>query len=105
MNDFMRPALYNAIHQILPLKKDGRSFKGVFEFVGPVCESTDKFLTQKNFSKIKKGDYLALTHVGAYGMSLSSNYNLRPRIAEIMVYGSKYKTIRKRQSLESLVNN
>ena len=105
MNDFMRPALYGSKHQILPLKKSKNIFRGNFQFVGPICESSDKFLSQKNFPNIKIGDYLALTDVGAYGMSLSSNYNTRPIIAEIMVKGSKYKTIRKRQSFENLVNN
>jgi len=63
------------------------------------------FPSQKSFSQIKEGDYVGLTHVGAYGMSLSSNYNTRPTIAEIMVNGSKHRVIRKRQSLENLVNN
>ena len=105
MNDFMRPALYGAEHEIIPLKKSKGITKNAFEFVGPICESSDKFLSKKNFSKIKIGDYVALTNVGAYGMSLSSNYNSRPTIAEIMVKGSKYKIIRKRQSLENLVKN
>ena len=73
--------------------------------MGPVCESSDKFFKQKNFTQIKEGDYVGLANVGAYGMSLSSNYNTRPTIAEIMVNKSKHKVIRKRQSLESLVNN
>ena len=51
---------------------------GNIEFVGPICESSDKFLTQKNFSKVKEGDFVAITDVGAYGMSLASNYNTRP---------------------------
>ena len=105
MNDFMRPALYGAEHQIIPLKRSKSIFRGNFQFVGPVCESSDKFLSQKNFSKIKTGDYIALANVGAYGMSLSSNYNTRPTVAEIMVKGSKHKIIRKRQSLEYLVKN
>ena len=75
------------------------------QFVGPICESTDKFSYQRKFSQIKEGDYLALANVGAYGMSLSSNYNTRPTLAEIMVKGSKHKVIRKRQSLENLVKN
>ena len=73
--------------------------------MGPICESSDKFLSKKNFAQIKEGDYVVFKNTGAYGMSMSSNYNLRPTIAEIMVNGSKYKIIRKRQSLESLVNN
>ena len=105
MNNLMRPALYDAKHQIIPLKKINKLFKGNLEFVGPVCESSDKFSKQKNFSQIKEGDYVGLANVGAYGMSLSSNYNTRPTIAEIMVNGSKHRVIRKRQSLENLVNN
>ena len=105
MNNLMRPALYNAYHQIVPLKKTNKQLRGNLEFVGPICESSDKFSTQKKFSYIKEGDYVGLTHVGAYGMSLSSNYNTRPTIAEILVSGSKHKLIKKRQSLENLVNN
>ena len=105
MNNLMRPALYDAKHQIIPLKKANKLFKGNFEFVGPVCESADKFSSQKNFSEIKEGDYVGLANAGAYGMSLSSNYNARPTVAEILVMGSKHKLIRKRQSLENLVNN
>jgi len=105
MNNLMRPALYDTQHQIIPLKKTNKLFRGNLEFVGPVCESSDKFSNQKSFSQIKEGDYVGLTHVGAYGMSLSSNYNTRPTIAEIMVTGSKHKLIKKRQSLENLVNN
>ena len=105
MNDLMRPALYNAKHQIIPLKKTNKRFTGNIKFVGPICESSDKFLNQKGFVKIKEGDYVSLTHVGAYGMSLSSNYNLRPTVAEVMVTGSNHKLIRKRQSLENLVKN
>ena len=73
--------------------------------MGPVCESSDKFLNKKNFSKLTVGDYVAIANVGAYGMSLSSNYNSRPTIAEIMVKGSKHKVIRQRQSLGNLINN
>ena len=105
MNDLMRPALYNAKHQIIPLKKTNKRFTGNIKFVGPICESSDKFLNQKGFVKIKEGDYVSLTHVGAYGMSLSSNYNTRPTVAEVMVTGSNHKLIRKRQSLENLVKN
>ena len=105
MNDLMRPALYDAKHQIIPLKKTNKKITGNIEFVGPVCESADKFLSKKSFAQIKEGDYVGLTHVGAYGTTLSSNYNARPMAAEIMVVGSKHKLIRKRQSLENLVKN
>ena len=105
MNDLMRPALYDAHHKIIPLVKNNSRIKGNIEFVGPICESSDKFLNQKGFSKISEGSYVAIADVGAYGMSLASNYNTRPIIAEIMVNGSKHKLIKKRQSLENLINN
>tara|TARA_Y100000590_G_scaffold376813_1_gene442656 strand:- start:606 stop:1835 length:1230 start_codon:yes stop_codon:yes gene_type:complete len=105
MNNLMRPALYNAHHNIIPLRKKGRFVKGDIKFVGPICESSDEFLNQKTFSHISEGDYVGLANVGAYGMTLSSNYNTRPTVAEIMVSGSKHKIIRKRQSLEDLVKN
>ncbi len=105
MNDLMRPALYNAQHKIISLRVNSKRILENVEFVGPVCESSDKFLTQKKIYKVKEGDCLAITNVGAYGMSLASNYNTRPIIAEIMVSGSKHKLIKKRQSLENLINN
>jgi len=104
MNDLMRPALYDAYHKIIPLIKKKRIITNI-EFVGPICESSDKFLRQKSFTEIKEGDYVAISDVGAYGMSLTSNYNTRPIIAEIMVNNSKHKLIKKRQSLENLINN
>ena len=105
MNDLMRPALYDAYHKIIPLKKSNKQTIANVEFVGPVCESSDRFLNQKSFSKIKEGDFVAITNVGAYGMSLSSNYNIRPIIAEIMVDGSRHKLIKKRQSLKNLISS
>ena len=105
MNNLMRPALYDSMHEIIPVKKSNNLMRGSLEFVGPICESSDKFLSRKKFSQIKEGDYVVFKNTGAYGMSMSSNYNLRPSIAEIMIDGSKYKIIRKRQSLENLVNS
>ena len=105
MNNLMRPALYDSMHEIIPVKKSNNLIKGSLEFVGPICESSDKFLSKKKFSRIKEGDYVVFKNTGAYGMSMSSNYNLRPSIGEIMISGSKYKIIRKRQSLENLINN
>jgi len=105
MNNLMRPALYDAEHEIVPLKKREKKMRGNLEFVGPICETSDKFLKLKSFPKIEEGEYVSFSHVGAYGMSLSSNYNTRPKIAEIIVAGSKHKLIRKRQSLKDLVNN
>jgi len=105
MNNLMRPALYNAHHHIIPLIRKGRFAKGNIRFVGPICESSDEFSNQKTFSQVKEGGYVGLANVGAYGMTLSSNYNTRPTIAEIMVSDSKHKIIRKRQSLKDLIKN
>ena len=105
MNDLIRPALYNAYHEIIPLKKYSKKIKGYVEFVGPICESSDKFLSQKNIPEIHEGDFVAIANVGAYGMSLVSNYNTRPIISEVLVDKSKHKLIKKRQSLQNLINN
>ena len=105
MNDFMRPALYDAKHQILPVSKVKAKIKGLIEFVGPICESTCKFGIYKNYQKIKENEFIAITSVGAYGSSLSSNYNTRPLIAEILVNKNKLKYIRKKQNLLKLINS
>ena len=103
MNDLMRPALYNAKHLIVPvIKKRDKSSK-LYEFVGPICESTDKFSTEKQFQKLNEKDLIVICDVGAYGMSLSSNYNLRPKPTEILIKKSKIKIISKRQSLKDLI--
>ena len=95
MNDLIRPALYNAKHRIIPLKKNNKRSKKIYEFVGPICESTDKFSTLKKFQKLNEKDLVVICDVGAYGMSLSSNYNLRPKPIEILIKGSKIKIIKK----------
>jgi diaminopimelate decarboxylase len=105
MNDFMRPALYDAKHTIIPVLKVKSKIKGLIEFVGPICESTCKFGIYKNYQKIKENEYVAITNVGAYGSSLSSNYNTRPLIAEILVNKNKLKYIRKKQNLLKLINS
>ena len=103
MNDLMRPALYDAKHQIIPVKKNNKISKKIYEFVGPICESTDKFLTSKKFQKLKEKELLIICDVGAYGMSLSSNYNIRPKPIEILIKGSKINIIKKRQKLIDLI--
>ena len=105
MNDFMRPALYDAKHKIVPVSKIKTKIKGLIEFVGPICESTCKFGIYKNYQKIKENDFIAITNVGAYGSSLSSNYNTRPLIAEILVNKNKLRYIRKKQNLLKLINS
>ena len=103
MNDLIRPALYNARHRIIPEKKNKSLSKKKYEFVGPICETTDKFATYKNFQNLKQGDIIGICDVGAYGFSLSSNYNVRAKPAEILVDSKKTFLIRKREKLERLV--
>ena len=103
MNDLMRPALYGANHKTLPVKKTSQTSKKIYEFVGPICESTDKFTTLKKFQKLKEKDLVIMCDVGAYGMSLSSNYNVRPKPAEVLIKGSKVHIIKKRQKLYDLI--
>ena len=103
MNDLMRPALYGTNHKILPSIKTNINSKKTYEFVGPICESTDKFTTLKNFQKLKEKDLIVICDVGAYGMSLSSNYNLRPKAIELLIKTSKIKVIKKRQKHKDLM--
>ena len=97
MNDLMRPALYGAIHRIVPSLKKNKISNENHEFVGPICESTDSFLNLKKFQELRENEIVVLCDVGAYGMSLSSNYNLRPKPIELLIKGSKIKVIKKRQ--------
>ncbi len=103
MNDLIRPALYNAKHKIIPLKKNKINSKKSYEFVGPICESTDKFATIKKFQKLNEKEFIAICDVGAYGTSLSSNYNVRPKPLEILIKDSKIQIIKKRQKLSELM--
>ncbi len=103
MNDLMRPALYGANHRTLPAIKTNKTSKKIYDFVGPICESTDKFTSLKKFQKLNEKDLVVMCDVGAYGMSLSSNYNVRPKPAEILIKGSKINVIKKRQKLEDLI--
>ena len=103
MNDLMRPALYGAVHKILPVNKSKNISRNIYEFVGPICESTDKFVTLKKFQKLKEKDFIAICDVGAYGMSLSSNYNLRPKAVELLIKGRKIKIIKNRQKHTDLI--
>ena len=103
MNDLMRPALYGANHKTLPSIKSNKISKKTYEFVGPICESTDKFTSLKNFQKLKENDIIVMCDVGAYGMSLSSNYNVRPKPTELLIKDSKTTIIRKRQKHKDLM--
>ena len=103
MNDLMRPALYGANHKTIPVLKTNQISKKTYEFVGPICESTDKFITLKKFQKLKEKDLIIMCDVGAYGMSLSSNYNVRPKPIELLIKGSRINVIKKRQKLKDLI--
>ncbi len=103
MNDLMRPALYGAFHRTLPVIRSNKISNKTYEFVGPICESTDKFITLKKFQKLEEKDLIAICDVGAYGMSLSSNYNLRPKAIELLIKGSKINVIRKRQKHTEII--
>ena len=103
MNDLMRPALYGAKHKIIPVKKINKISKKSYEFVGPICESTDTFGVKKTYQKLNEKDYLVICDVGAYGVSLSSNYNVRPKPLEILIKGSKIQIISKRQKISELM--
>jgi len=105
MNDFMRTALYDAIHDIIPVIKTSQKNKEPIEFVGPICETSCKFSSYNKYQNIKEGDLVAITDVGAYGSSLSSNYNTKPLIAEILASKNSFKIIRKKQDLLKLINS
>ena len=103
MNDLIRPALYGAKHKIIPSKLKRGKVSKKHEFVGPICETTDKFLTVSKFQKINQRDIIIICDVGAYGIVLSSNYNLRPKPAEVLVNKNSIKIITKRQKLNNII--
>jgi len=103
MNDLIRPALYKAFHRIVPSFKRGRKILKRHDFVGPVCETTDKFLTIKSYQKLNEGDSVVICDVGAYGKVLSSNYNLRTSANEILIKNSKVLRIKKKETLQKII--
>ena len=103
MNDLMRPALYGSRHEIVASIKNKKMIRKKHEFVGPICETTDKFLSVPKFQTLREKDILAICDVGAYGMVLSSNYNLRTKPSEILINQSSSKIITKRQKLNNII--
>jgi diaminopimelate decarboxylase len=101
MNDLIRPALYGSHHQLWPART--RNEKEIVDVVGPVCESADFIAKDREIAVLQPGELLAVMSAGAYSFSLSSNYNSRPRAAEVLVSGETYQVIRKRESFEDLV--
>ncbi|OKY76995.1 MAG: diaminopimelate decarboxylase [Desulfobulbaceae bacterium DB1] len=102
MNDLARPSLYDAYHAIQPVVRRGEA-KEVVDVVGPICETGDFLARGKAIAVAESGDLLAVMSAGAYGFSMSSNYNSRPRVAEVLVKGDTFHVIRKRESYESLI--
>ena len=104
MNDLMRPALYQAHHDVLPLKEPAEDAEEIsYDIVGPICESTDKFAAERNLPAVEAGDRLAFMSAGAYGAVLSSQYNARPLVAEVLVDGDKYAIVRRRPSFDEMI--
>ncbi len=103
MNDLIRPALYGTEHKIIASIKNNKIVKKKHQFVGPICETTDKFLSINKFQMLKEKEILSICDVGAYGMVLSSNYNLRTKPSEILINKSSVKIIRKRQKLNNII--
>ena len=103
MNDLIRPSLYGAYHEIVPVTQGSESASEVTDIVGPVCETGDFFARDRQLPVVKEGDLLAILDVGAYGMVLASNYNTRPRAAEILVTGKSAKVIRRREKVSDLL--
>ena len=106
MNDLIRPALYEAWHGVLPLQETppANTIAQHYDVVGPVCETGD-FLAQDRLLAVQPGDRLAIMSAGAYGMVMSSNYNTRPRAAEVMVSGRTVHLVRRRETLVELFDS
>jgi len=104
MNDFARPALYDAWHEILPVRDWKRPIKKV-DVVGPICETSDTFAKDRPLPVLEPEELVAIMGTGAYGASMGSTYNVRPLTAEVLVEGSKYRVIRKRESYQEMIED
>jgi diaminopimelate decarboxylase len=103
MNDLIRPAMYDAYHDIIPVKQPS-SVKAVYDVVGPVCETGDTFAKKRTMPELSENDLVAFRSAGAYGAVMSSEYNTRPLIPEVMVNKSEFSIIRKRPSYEEIID-
>jgi diaminopimelate decarboxylase len=101
MNDLLRPALYQAVQAIVPVRRDTTAPLLTWDLVGPVCETGD-FLGKQRALALREGDLLAIRGSGAYGFTMSSNYNSRPRAAEVMVDGERIQLVRRRETIPEL---
>lgn len=103
MNDLIRPSLYKAYHEILKITESEKSLRVVADVVGPICESGDFFARERELPEFKPGDLMAVMSAGAYGFSMASNYNSRPRPPEVLVHGDEYTIVRRRETYEDIV--
>jgi len=101
MNDLLRPSFYDAYHQVLPISENATGTQASWDVVGPICETGD-FLAKGRALSLSQGDYLAVMSAGAYGFTMSSNYNSRPRVAEVMVSGDQHNLVRERETIQDL---
>jgi diaminopimelate decarboxylase len=103
MNDLARPSLYGSYHAIQPVRRIGGRPEVTVDVVGPICESGDFLAKDRDLPRCEPGELLAVMSAGAYGHTMSSNYNARPRSPEVMVQGERFHVIRERESFEDLV--
>ncbi|OED39037.1 diaminopimelate decarboxylase [PVC group bacterium (ex Bugula neritina AB1)] len=101
MNDLLRPSLYQAYHHVVALKKHSQKLKA--DIVGPICESADAFTVEREIDLVEQNDHVVILSAGAYAFSMASNYNTRPRAAEVLVDGENYELIRRRETYEDLI--
>ena len=103
MNDLIRPAFYNAYHGIWPIRKQEHVARWVYDVVGPICESGDFFAKDRELPEMRSGDFLTVMTSGAYGFTMSSNYNSRRRACEVLVKGASFRVVRQRETYQDLV--
>ena len=104
MNDLMRPAMYDAYHEAIPVNNLKSSSMVKMDIVGPVCETSDTFCRDRNFPLAAEGDLIAFCSAGAYGAVMASEYNSRPLIPEVLVKGPKFSVIRERPTIQSIID-
>jgi diaminopimelate decarboxylase len=103
MNDLVRPAMYDAYHEIVPLHRDTTRRALKADVVGPICESGDCFAKDRQIQEVGEGEYVALMSAGAYGQVMASRYNTRPIPAEVMVKGSAFELVSGRETFEQMI--
>ena len=104
MNDLIRPAMYDAYHEVLPVIQQNQVKEKRFDIVGPICETGDTFARSRKLPSVAEGDLIVFQSCGAYGAVMSSEYNSRPLVPEVLVKGQKFSIIRPRPSINSIIN-